>query len=120
MVTGGVLTPSVGGIVIANLNIPKEWQWSEKQVHSANFLTVKQDPKFRDTEGSVVDDDQKPTELYSEIISAASQPQEWILDLCCGTGMWCMFTYSCTVTMTHKISSTVHIQRYILTSFSKL
>ncbi len=34
-----------------------------------------------------------PIELYSEVIMAATQEQQWVLDICCGTGKYPFWFY---------------------------
>ena len=74
------MAQSVFGLVIANSVAPSTWPWK------GNLVTVKKTKKYTDAEGVEVDNEEKPVELYKEIIESASHEQQWVLDLCCGTG----------------------------------
>ena len=78
------------GMVIANRSMPQKWHWQSGK--GLNFVSVKGDSPYRDTDGLVVDEEQKPTEFYQELLHAATLPQQWVLDICCGTGMFFIVT----------------------------
>ena len=59
--TEGILTSSMIGMVIANRSMPQKWHWQSGK--GLNFVSVKGDSPYRDTDGLVVDEEQKPTEL---------------------------------------------------------
>ena len=72
------------GLVIAHREAPSQFQWSSGT--SDNFLSVEWDIPWTDEDKLVVDQDQKPVELYRELITALTHRQQWVLDICCGTG----------------------------------
>ena len=85
--TDGMLTPSVYGMVVATRGTSStEWKWCNGS--KLNFLSVKADSLFLDSDGLVVDKRQKPSDLYKEVMQAATLQQEWVLFLCCGIGMF--------------------------------
>ena len=84
--TDGMLTPSVYGMVVATRGTSSsEWKW--RSGSKLNFISVKADSPFVDSDGLVVDPRQKPSDLYREVMQAATLQQEWVLFLCCGVGM---------------------------------
>ena len=51
------------------------------------------DPQSRDEEGRTYQR-QKPVALYTSLIKTYAQPHSWILDVCSGAGMLCIFLHS--------------------------
>lgn len=52
-----------------------------------NFIgPITSDSPYKDENGTIVDNDQKQKELYSWLIESLTSEEQWILDLCCGTG----------------------------------
>ncbi|XP_072028305.1 uncharacterized protein [Amphiura filiformis] len=83
---GELLTSTVRGLVVANRLTPTEWKWKRAGTCS-NFLDIKMDKSYRDLDtNEVVDKEQKPYDLYEEIILTVTTKQQWVMDLCCGTG----------------------------------
>ena len=69
-------------MVVANRTTPTEWNWGG----SGNFVAVSREKFYEDGDGLVVDNEQKPIDLYRQIIGASTSEQQWILDACSGTG----------------------------------
>jgi DNA modification methylase len=73
---------------VASRQKPAIWKWLRRKSGTLNFVSVKIDKFYTDPEeGGAVDESQKPSELYELLIGAATSPQHWVLDLCCGSGM---------------------------------
>ena len=69
-------------MVIACKTTPPEWKWSG----CGNFVSVSKDRPYFDGDGVIVDADQKPLEIYTQILQATTLQQQWVLDICSGTG----------------------------------
>lgn len=77
------LTECVEGITIARKGRSRRTAW--KAGHRRNYLEVKADPYFC-IDGNPVDPQQKPVQIYQELVAAFSSPREWVMDACSGTG----------------------------------
>ena len=76
---------NVFAVVLAFKKAPTTFKWSDGG--SGNFMgSVTADTLYKDENGAVVDHAQKPMELYSCLIDAITSEEQWIMDLCCGTG----------------------------------
>ncbi|PIK56881.1 hypothetical protein BSL78_06207 [Apostichopus japonicus] len=78
----GKLVDCVGGATIAQKGCSKTFTWPAG--HRRNYLEVSADPHFC-VDGAVVDDHQKPIQLYHELILAFTCPKDWVIDACSGT-----------------------------------
>ena len=85
---GAILTSSVYGFVVANRLTPTKWVWpDDKHKQSHNFLELPATKYYLDNDtNQAVDPEQKPADLFSNIIMAVTTKQQWVIDLCSGTG----------------------------------
>ena len=68
---------SIHCMMVANRLTPTSWKWGVVKKHSHNFLEVKQESRYMSADRkTVVDDQQKPMELYKQIIEAAIEDRQ--------------------------------------------
>ena len=77
------------GFVVANRLTPTEWKWANQGTY--NFLNLRIERPYESADGVKVDKQQKPLQLYEELIKVFTTQQQWVIDLCCGTGNWLIF-----------------------------
>ena len=81
------MAQSLLGIVLGHRRKPSVTSWVLSG-SKTDLITVWRETIHRGDDGDVADGNQKPIDLYRELILTFSGPQQWVLAACCRTGMF--------------------------------